>query len=111
MMIRTYPHPIRKRPRRFHKFIPYLSLENDCGDCNICSECMANYAEQAENERPGHAWAIEDGKVIFIEDKIAESMLGRPLNANEVVVHKDSDPFHNTRANLEIVTIPDMGDK
>lgn len=109
-MVRTYPHAIRKRPRRFHKFVPYVSMQEDfCHGDHVCEACMESFAAEAEHNRPGHVWALDDGHVIYLEDKIAESMLGRPLNSSEVAVHKDGDFTNNTRANIEIVTIPDLG--
>jgi hypothetical protein len=104
-----YAHPIRKVPRKFHKFVPILSSMGPCNDDNdYCDECMANFAAIAESQRPGHVWAVDHGRVIFLEDKIAESMLGRPLNPDETVVHRDSNVLNNTRANLEVVRIPNL---
>ncbi len=109
-MIRvSYARPIRKRPRKFHKFVPILSLENDCGDCDVCSECVDNYAAQAEHDRPGHVWAVDNGHLVYLEDTIAESILGRPLKDTEMVIHKNDDPLDNRRENIEVVEIPDMG--
>ena len=68
-------------------------------------------AELAESERLGHVWTVVEGKVVFMEDAIAESILGRPLNYKEAAIHKDQNPLNNTRANIEIVTIPDMGEE
>jgi hypothetical protein len=72
---------------------------------------MACFAAEAEYNRPGHVWSVENHEVIYMEDKIAEEMLGRPLNPNESVVHRDSNPKNNSRDNLEIVTLPDMETK
>ena len=47
--------------------------------------------------------------MIFMEDVIAASILGRPLAEDEVVVHKDGNVLNNVRANLEVVKIPDLG--
>jgi hypothetical protein len=108
-MVKTYPHAIRKRPRRTHKFTPILAIramQDYCHGDHICDDCMAGYAADAEHNRPGHAWTVENGKVVFLEDKIAESMLGRPLLPTEMVVHKNGDPLLNTHENLEIITMP-----
>jgi hypothetical protein len=70
---------------------------------------MAEFAEQAESQRPGHVWTVVEGKVVFMEDAVAESMLGRPLEKNEAAIHRDNNPLNNTRANIEVVTIPEMG--
>jgi hypothetical protein len=70
---------------------------------------MESYAAEAEYNRPGHVWTVIDRKVVYLEDQVAASMLGRPLNPNEVVIHKNGDPLINTRENLEIMMIPDMG--
>jgi len=107
-----YRHPIRKVPRpKGHKLYPVLARirkEYECNDHNdYCDECMANFAAIAESQRPGHVWAVDRG-VVFLEDKIAELMLGRPLNQDETVVHRDSNVLNNTRANLEVVRIPNL---
>lgn len=110
-MIHTpYATSIRKRPRpKAHKFYPILSRSHeDCEHCDLCNECMVELSEQAENERPGHVWTVVEGKVVFMEDAIAQSILGRPLNEKEAAIHKDQNPLNNTRANIEIVTIPDL---
>jgi hypothetical protein len=99
--------PIRKRPKA-HKFQAIVSQMNDvCHHDHICNDCMESYAAEAESNRPGHVWSVIDGKVAYMEDMIAESMLGRPLLPNEGVVHKDSDPLNNRRENLAIVVIAD----
>jgi hypothetical protein len=99
-----------KRPRFIpqHRFYPVLSEMRKEQECEYCDACLSEFQNQVDSERPGHVWTILKGKVAYIEDCIAESMLGRPLNPDEVVVHKDGNPFHNDRANLEIVKIPDM---
>jgi hypothetical protein len=102
------PKFIRKRPRRFHKFQAILSAShNDCECCEICNECWEKFASQAEHDRPGHLWRVEDGKIIYIEDDIAAQVLGRPLNNHEVVVHRNNKPLDNRKENLDIVTIPE----
>jgi hypothetical protein len=78
---------------------------NEYNDCGVCDECMANFVAQVEYERPGHTWTVIEGKLVYMEDLVATSMLGRPLTPNEQVVHKDSNPSNNNRANLEIVKI------
>ena len=109
-MIRTAPRLIRKRPRRLHRFVPILHMQQmSCAESRYCEECIDNFAAQAEHLRPGHAWTVDGGKVIFMEDVIAASILGRPLAEDEVVVHKDGNVLNNVRANLEVVKIPDLG--
>jgi len=100
----------RKIPRRNRYWIPRLSMMNQgCNSCGeYCEECMANFSAEAEYQRPVHAWTIVNGKVVFLEDVIAASMLGRPLAFHEIVIHKDGNVANNERANLEIVTIPEM---
>jgi hypothetical protein len=83
--------------------------EDFCHGDHVCEACMEAYAAEAEYNRPGHVWTVIEGKVAYLEDQVAASMLGRPLNPNETVVHRDSDPKNNQRANIEIVVIPDMG--
>lgn len=99
-----------RRPRKPRVFRPYLSANNrGCGNCGeFCQECMENFAAEAEYERPGHIWALDGSKIIYLEDCVAQSMLGRPLLPNETVIHKDNNPANNDRANLEIVTLPEL---
>lgn len=97
-----------KRPRRPHVFRTRLTADVCHGD-HICSACMEGFAAEAEYNRPGHAWTIIAGKIVYQEDVVAASMLGRLLNSNEGVIHKDGNPLNNNRANIEIVTIPDTG--
>ena len=99
-----------KRPRRPHVFRTRLTQDMCHGD-HICAACMEGFAAEAEYNRPGHVWTIIDGKVVYQEDAIAGSVLGRPLNSNEGAIHKDGNPLNNTRANIEIVTISDMESK
>lgn len=70
-----------------------------------CDACMEAFQAQVDNERPGHAWAVDDGKVIYLEDMIAENNLGRRLTENEVVIHRDKNPLNNTWENLEVVNL------
>jgi hypothetical protein len=111
-MIRTpYTHPIRKRPRQKpHKFEAIVSKMNDvCDDCgHICQACMEAYAAEAEYNRPGHVWAVAEGKVIYLEDKVIESRLGRPLKATEGVLHRNGDVHDNCFENLEVVNIDNL---
>jgi len=63
-------------------------------------------ADQAERDRPGHIFRIdEDGSIVYMEDVIAEQMLGRKLKTTEQVVHRNGNPQDNRRDNLEIVSI------
>jgi len=61
--------------------------------------------EQVDNERPGHVWKAIDGEVVYEEDVAASEMLGRPLNEQEMVVHKDGNPRNNRPNNLKIIAI------
>ena len=97
---------IRKRARKFHKFQPILSRSNGCGTCDACMEQMQ---AQVDRDRPGHVWAVRDGRIVYLEDKVAEAMLARPLNDHEVAVHKNGNPLDNRSENIEIVVIPDLG--
>jgi hypothetical protein len=110
-MLRTYARPIRKRPRRFHKFIPVLLMQDVCDGSHICAECMENLAAEAEYYRPGHVWAVENGKLVYMEDKIIEHHLGRKLKENEVVVIKNDNPEDCRLENLEVVEILDLDTK
>lgn len=104
-MIRVpYPKPIRKVPRRFHHFQPFLSQRNS-QPCGECLGCLARMQEQVDNERPGHVWSAVDGEVVYEEDVVACGMLSRPLGDNEIVVHRDGNPKHNNPENLKVVTI------
>jgi len=108
-MVRTYSGPIRKRPRRFYKFHPYVSHMNDvCHDDYICRKCMACYAAEAEHNRPGHAWRVEDGKIVYMEDDIIAHHLGRKLTTKEGVLHKDGNVLNNRLDNLEVVNIENL---
>ena len=98
-----------KRPRRPRVWRPYLSAQDSCHGDHVCEACMECFAAEAEHTRPGHLWTVVDGKIVFMEDQVAASMLGRPLLPTEAVVHKNGDPLINTRENLEIVTMPEMG--
>lgn len=112
MMIRTYSGPIRKRPRpKAHKLQPILASMSECEHSDICDTCMSKYQTQVDNERPGHVWAVDDNKIIYLEDQIASAILGRPLELTEVAVHRNGDLLDNRRENIEIITIPDMGGK
>ena len=107
-MIRTYPHVIRKRPRpKVHKFEAIVSKMNDVCDDNghICANCMEAYAAEAEYNRPGHAWAVDEGKLIYLEDVVYAHHLGRPLRTTESLVHRNGDPKDNRLENLELITI------
>ena len=110
-MVRVpYASPIRKRPRPGqHKFYPILSRSrHECDHCDVCKECFAEFEAQVERDRPGHIWTVVNGQVAYMEDMVAQSMLGRPLLPNETVIHKDLDVRNNNRANLEIITLPDL---
>ena len=65
----SYSRIIRKRPRKVHKFEPILSRMGHCEN-EVCDECMAAMQRQVDNDRPGHVWAVEDGKIIYMEDEI-----------------------------------------
>ena len=94
---------IRKRPRIF-KYIKPFSVK--CGIHEMyCMECLENFAAQAEYERPGHTWAVENGKVIYLEDVVVEHHLGRELKDNETVIHKNGDILDNRFENLEVIRI------
>jgi hypothetical protein len=110
-MVRTsYASTIRKRPRpKQHKFYPFVSRSHDgCEHSEYCNDCMDGFAEQAERDRPGHIWAVDKGKVIYLEDVVACHHLGRELKPTETVIHKNADPKDNRFENLEVITIPDM---
>lgn len=109
-MIRTYYRPIRKRPRpKLHKFEAIVSKMNDvCHDDHICADCMAGYAVEAEYNRPGHAWTVKDGKVVYMEDEILAHQLGRELKPTEGVLHKDGDVLNNRLSNLQVINIDDL---
>jgi hypothetical protein len=56
-------------------------------------------------DRPGyHAYRVEDGRIIYMEDEIMEMHLGRKLRIDEQVVHKNGNTLDNRSDNLEIVT-------
>jgi hypothetical protein len=69
---------------------------------------MACYAAEAEHNRPGHVWAVDDGKVIYLEDVVVEHHLGRKLTTKEGVLHKDGDVLNNKLENLEVVNIENL---
>ena len=94
-----------KRPRRPRVFRPFLSASGPCQHNEICDSCMAAYDEQVSNERPGHWWRVEDGKLFYKEDEAMESHLGRKLKPNETVIIKNDDPNDCRIENLELITI------
>jgi HNH endonuclease len=105
-MIRVpYPKPIRKRPRSKHKFQPILSRMSACEPNMYCDSCMKEFEDQVESERPGHVWAVKDGKVVYMEDMVVEHHLGRPLLPTEAVLHRNGNLFDNRFENLEVITI------
>ena len=105
-----YPRSLRKMPRpKPHKLVPVLRSIRESYECSeYCSECMAEFEAQAERERPGHVWAVDKGKVIFLEDVVVEHRLGRKLMENEAVVHRNSNVLDNRDDNLEVVRIPNL---
>ncbi len=108
-MVRTYSGPIRKRPRRFYKFHPYVSHMNDvCHGDHICNACMEAYAAEAEHNRPGHAWRVEEGKIVYMEDEIFEAHTGRKLKPTEGILHKNGNCLDNRFSNLEVVNIENL---
>lgn len=70
-----------------------------------CDACMEAFQAQVDNERPGHVWAVDNGQIIYLEDVVAQQILGRKLREDEVVVHKNQNPLDNRRANLEVVDL------
>ena len=70
-----------------------------------CDACMEAFQAQVDNERPGHLWAICDGRVVYMEDVVAERHLGRNLSEDEVVVHRNGNPLDNRFGNLEVVNL------
>ena len=98
-----------KRPRRPRVFRPFLSASGPCQHNEICDSCMAAYDEQVSNERPGHVWAVDEGKVIYLEDVVFEANLGRKLKPTESIVHKNGNLKDNRLENLEVIEIPEMG--
>jgi hypothetical protein len=94
----------RKRPRKPHVFRPILSdRRNSCEIGEYCQTCMEEFSMQAERDRPGHVWAVDKGRVIFLEDVVYEHHLGRPLRSTESIVHRDGDFKNNALSNLELV--------
>ena len=106
----NYAIPVRKRPRpKPHKFYPVLSRSrHECDHCDVCNECMAEFQAQVDRDRPGHVWTVVHGNLVYMEDMIAETMLGRPLLPTETVIHKDLNVKNNSRDNLDIITLPNL---
>ena len=101
-----FARPIRKVPRpKAHKLYPILSMMRQDEDFEYCADCMAKFEAQAQEERPGHVWAIDKGKVIFLEDVVIEHKLGRRLLETESIIHKDGNFLNNYSDNLEVVRI------
>jgi len=75
---------------------------------DYCEDCMKNFQAQVDRDRPGHVWAAIDGKVVYLEDKIMEGILGRDLRPTESVVHRNGNIFDNRSENLELVSIEGM---
>ena len=96
---------IRKRARKFHKFVPILSQSHDCEHCDVCNDCMDAMQAQVDRDRPGHAWRTEKGQIIYMEDAVVEHHLGRKLEVTEQIVHKNGNVLDNRMANLEIVKV------
>ena len=108
MVRNQYAMPIRKRPRpKAQKFQAIVSQMNDvCDDCgHICSDCMEAYAAEAQHNRPDHIWAVDEGKLIYLEDVVYAHHLGRPLRPTESIVHRNGDVKDNRLENLELITI------
>lgn len=97
-----------KRPRRPRVFRPILSAQDYCHDEHICADCMACFAAEAEYNRPDHAWRVENGKIVYMEDDIMAHHLGRPLKPTESVVHRNGDVKDNRFENLELVNIENL---
>lgn len=99
-----------KRPRRQRVFRTRLIMYNQCDHHHVCEHCAA-FAEQAEAERPGHIWRIEEDTLVFAEDEVMEIYLGRKLKPTESVIHKNGN-FHDCRVeNLEVVSIEGLETK
>lgn len=104
-----YSNLIRKRPRRFHRFRPLLSMQNAIeGFAEYCNECMEKFQAIVDNERPGHAWRVEKGTVVYMEDEIMEDHLGRKLKTTESIIHRNGKPLDNRIENLELVNIESL---
>jgi hypothetical protein len=73
-----------------------------------CEDCVKEFCEKAERDRPGHVWTVDEGKIIYLEDKVVEMGLGRPLAPNESVIHRDDNPLNNRRENLELIVIESL---
>ena len=97
-----------KRPRKPRVFRPFLSASGPCQHHKYCDSCMSEFADEAETNRPGHVWAVEDGKIIYLEDVVVEHRMGRKLKATESVIHKNGNLHDNRSENLEVVTLPEM---
>jgi hypothetical protein len=90
-----------RRPRRPR----VLNLSSHADHCDVCIDCQRAMAEDAEHDRPGHVFSIQHGKIVYLEDAIIETRLGRKLKPTETVLHKDGDPKNNVPENLELVSI------
>jgi hypothetical protein len=88
-----------------NRLIRCLHLQRPLGYCN---DRMSSFQAQVDRDRPGHVWAVIEGKVVYLEDKIMEGILGRGLKSTEVVVHKNGNLFDNRQENLELVSIEGM---
>lgn len=74
-------------------------------DSEYCDACMEAFQAQVDNERPGHVWTIQNGRVAYLEDAVMEMELGRKLREDEVVVHRNGDLLDCRRENLEVVNL------
>jgi hypothetical protein len=75
--------------------------------CGECEGCLRYFQGIVDRDRPGHAWSVVLGHLVYMEDLLMEKWLGRHLLENEAVIHRDANPLNNTRENLELVTLPD----
>lgn len=69
---------------------------------------MEHFQGIVDRERPGHVWRVENGKIVYMEDQIMQTEIGRKLTRREQVIHKNGDLLDNRRSNLEIVIVESM---
>ncbi len=118
----TKPIPMRKRNRRKGQFVKML-VSRLCENCQIvfqpqcykqrfCSQRCVQQSRETDRyidpmgyvviKRHGHPHASQAGWVRE-HTVVACEILGRPLQSQEVVHHKDGNRENNKSANLEVL--------
>lgn len=96
--MKKLPYP--QKNRRILRRAVRIRIESE-----YCDACMEAFRAQVDNERPGHIWIVDKGRVMCLEDMVMELELGRKLRNDEIVVHRNGDVLDCRRENLEVVNL------